>query len=224
MKHVGIASATCGGESGVEAHRRAVVAGTVGRGSRRSSRATRRTTPSFGICLRDEQPRTSSPGPKTAVPVPSSRRCRSPRACATEVDVDTVKLGLSGVAVIVRIAGEPAPSSATRNSALSSCAQRVIHFGQRHDRICLLDDRSRERRADDVVVHRRNPTRPMAAITNVSDGRHSSDQAGPPRVAVPYRSYNYLLPGGVLWAECPELSDDVLRDPRSVDDQAPWST
>ena len=66
-----------------------------------------------------------------------------PRALALEVDVDTVKLGLSAVAVVVQIA---------ENFPAVFCHQklRVVVFpaagdalGQRRDRICLLDDRSR---------------------------------------------------------------------------------
>jgi hypothetical protein len=49
-----------------------------------------------------------------------------PRALVLEVDVDTVKLGLSAVAVVVQIAENFPSSSATRNSASSSFPQRVI--------------------------------------------------------------------------------------------------
>ena len=99
------------------------------------------------------------------------------RAFAIEVDVDTVKLGLSAVAVVVQIA---------ENFPVVLCHQklRVVVFpaagdalGQRRDRIRLLDDRSRERRADDVVVHRgESHTADGRDRRRVGDSGRSNDQ------------------------------------------------
>ena len=77
-----------------------------------------------------------------------------PRALPLEVDVDTVKLGLNAVAVVVQIAEYFPVFLCHQKLRVVVCAAAGDALGQRRDRICLLDDSSRERRADDVVVDR----------------------------------------------------------------------
>ena len=93
------------------------------------------------------------PSTQTGVQVLAARRCLTPRALAIEVDVDPVKLRLGAVAVVVQKAENfPVP---LRHEKLRVAVRPAAGdaLGQRRNRIRLLDDRSRERRADHVVVH-----------------------------------------------------------------------
>ena len=95
-------------------------------------------------------------------------------ALTLEVDVDTVKLGLGAVGVVVQI---------TENLPVVLCHQKLRlivfpaagdAFGERRDRIRLLDDHSRERRANDLVVHRGE-----SHTANGRDSRRVGDSGRP---------------------------------------------
>ena len=66
-----------------------------------------------------------------------------------------MELGLSAVAVVVQIADNFAFVFCDQELSVVVVRAAGDALGQRGDRICLLDDYSRERGADDVVVYRR---------------------------------------------------------------------